>query len=407
MLLSEVIGQEKLKQQLIDMVQHQRLSHAMLFVGPEGAGALPLAIAFAQYIVSLPKEGDNAVDMFTTDMFATTDASPTSKESNAIIGPDEIANLPAYQRAKQLMHPDLHFSFPSITEKSGSKNLSSNFIEAWREFVNGYPYGNVFDWLQFIKAENKQGNISADECNEIIRKLNFKSFESNYKVLVMWMPEYLGKEGNKLLKLIEEPPANTIFILVAGSEENILPTILSRCQMVRVPRLTNEVIEQALINRGKLDPDKAKQVALMADGNYREALHLIQHADADFLNQIRDWLNAILKNGPIAQTKWVDEMSKLGREPQKQFLKYFNHLLEQSIRLKILGENLPLDHDLKDFALRINKIAGITQMEAMIDELDRAVYYIERNANPKMLFMAMGIKFYHIIQNKTVILTEG
>ncbi len=387
MLLREVIGQEKLQQQLVEMVQHQRLSHAMLMIGPEGSGALPLAIAFAQYIVSIPRETEAVEDLFGA--------------------PSEIEQLASYQRASTLMHPDLHFSFPSITEKPGQKNLSSNHIEAWREFINGYPYGNVFDWLQFIKADNKQGNISADECNEIIKKLSFKSFESNYKVLVMWMPEYLGKEGNKLLKLIEEPPANTIFILVAGSEENILPTILSRCQLIRVPRLSSASIEKALIERAKIAPEKAAQVALMADGNYREALHLLQHSDADFLAQIREWLNAILKNGPVAQAKWVEETSKMGREPQKQFLKYFNHLLEQSIRLKVLGKDLHLDPDLKDFALRINKIAGVGQLEAMIQELDKAVYYIERNANPKILFMALGIKFYHIIQNKTLILTEG
>ncbi len=401
MLLSDVIGQEKLKQQLVDMVQHQRLSHAMLFVGPEGSGALPLAIAFAQYIVSMPASTDPVPDLF-GDFNAresTVAATPAT-----VLSPSEIASLPSYHRASQLMHPDLHFSFPAITEKPGQKNISANFIEEWREFINGYPYGNVFDWLQFIKAENKQGNISADECSEIIKKLSFKSFESTYKVLVMWMPEYLGKEGNKLLKLIEEPPDNTIFILVAGSEENILPTIQSRCQMIRVPRLSKMEIENTLIEKGKIEPTKAAQVASMSDGNYREALHLLQHSDADFLSQIREWLNAILKNGPVAQMKWVDDMSKMGREPQKQFLKYFNHLLEQSIRLKILGADLPLDPDLKDFALRINKIAGVGQMEAMIEELDKAVYYIERNANAKMLFMAMGIKFYHIIQNKSLIL---
>ncbi len=400
MLLKEVIGQESLKKHLIDMVQHQRLSHALLFLGPEGSGALPLAIAFAQYIVSIPASSDEVPDLFGTP-------SAETKKTETVLSPDDLENSPAYIRASQLMHPDLHFSFPTITEKPGQKNISAHFIEAWREFINGYPYGNIFDWLQFIKAENKQGNISADECAEIIKKLSFKSFESNYKVLVMWMPEYLGKEGNKLLKLIEEPPDNTIFILVASSEENILPTVLSRCQLVRVPRLQKLEIETALINRAKIDPDKAAQVALLADGNYREALHLLQHSDADFLGQIREWLNAILKNGPVAQMKWVDDMSKMGREPQKQFLKYFNHLLEHSIRLKILGNDLALDPDLKDFALRINKIAGVTQMEAMIEELDKAVYYIERNANPKMLFMAMGIKFYHIIQNKTLILTEA
>mgnify|MGYP000203256532 CR=1 FL=1 len=399
MLLREVIGQEKLQQQLVDMVQHQRLSHAMLMMGPEGSGVLPLAIAFAQYIVSIPRASEAVVDMF---------ADPLSNTSDVKIpGPDEIEQLASYQRAAALMHPDLHFSFPSISEKPGQKNVSSNHIESWREFINGYPYGNVFDWLQFIKADNKQGNISADECNEIIKKLSFKSFESAYKVLVLWMPEYLGKEGNKLLKLIEEPPDNTIFILVAASEENILPTILSRCQFVKVPRLSTDEIESALMGRAKLAPEKAKQVAILAEGNYREALHLIQHSDQDYISMIKDWLNAILKMGPLAQLKWVEEMSKLGREQQKQFLKYFNHLLEHSIRLKTMGSDLPLDSDLKDFALRINKIAGVSQMESIVNELDKSIYHIERNANPKMLFMALSIKLYHIIQNKTLILTEA
>ena len=398
MLFSEVIGQEPLKKQLVHLVEQKRLSHALLFVGPEGAGALPLAIAFAQYIASIPASQEDTAN----DLFGNT---PSPK--NIFYTPDQIENLPAYQRASKLMHPDLHFSFPSISEKPGQKNLSTNFIEAWREFILQYPYGNVFDWLQFIKAENKQGNISADECAEIIKKLSFKSFESAYKVLVMWMPEYLGKEGNKLLKLIEEPPDNTILILVAASEENILPTILSRCQLIKVPRLTNQEIEAALISKGHLEKEKAATIASMSDGNYREALHLLQQSDTDYLRQIREWLNAILKNGPVAQVKWVDETSKMGREPQKQFLKYFNHLLEQSIRLKVLGTHLPLDPDLKDFALRINKIASVGQMEAIIQEIDKATYYIERNANSKILFMALGIKLYHIIQNKSLILTNA
>ena len=398
MLLSEVIGQEKLKKQLVDMVQQQRLPHALLLVGPEGSGALPLAVAFAQYIVSIPSQAAATADLF---------GAPAEPLPQPFYTPEQIADLPAYHRASQLMHPDLHFSFPTIIEKPGQKNISANFIEQWREFINGYPYGNAFDWLQFIKAENKQGNISADECNEIIKKLSFKSFESAYKVLVLWMPEYLGKEGNKLLKLIEEPPDNTIFILVAASEENILPTILSRCQFVKVPRLTTQEIESALMGRAKLAPEKAKQVAILSEGNYREALHLIQHSDQDYISMIKDWLNAILKMGPVAQLKWVEEMSKLGREQQKQFLKYFNHLLEHSIRLKTMGSELPLDSDLKDFALRINKIAGVSQMESIVNELDKSIYHIERNANPKMLFMALSIKLYHIIQNKTLILTEA
>jgi DNA polymerase-3 subunit delta' len=397
MLFRDIIGQEDVKKHLAEMVEQNRLSHALLFLGKEGCGALPLALAFAEYVVSLPQPAPVVEDLFG----GMTALAPAP----AFIHPDDIASQPAFERAKQLIHPDLHFSFPVIPRKSGDKPVSADYISEWREFVQLYPYGNVYDWLQFIGAENKQGNITAEECNDIIRKLSLKSFESEYKILLLWMPEYLGKEGNKLLKLIEEPPANTLFILVAESGEQILPTILSRCQLVRIPMPENSEVEQALITRAKAAPETARQIAAISEGNYREALQLLQHADEDWQSLLREWLNATVKGGPIAQVKFTEEVSKLGREKQKQFLRYFNHLLEQSIRIKILGaDNINLGDSEKDFAQRLNKIASVSQQQAIIEELDRAAYYVERNANAKMLFQALTIKLYHIIQNKTLIL---
>ena len=219
----------------------------------------------------------------------------------------------------------------------------------------------------------------------------------------MWMPEYLGKEGNKLLKLIEEPPPNTLFILVAENESLILQTILSRTQLVKIPSLDTKDIEEALIERAKIAADKARQVASISEGNYREALQLLQHAEQDWQGLLRDWLNTILKTGPTAQVKWIDEVSKLGRERQKQFLRYFNHLLEQAVRLRVMDEqSLNIPDNEKDFALRLNKIADISQQQAIIEQLDKAAYYIERNAHAKMLFHALTIKLYHIIANKTL-----
>lgn len=399
MLFKDVIGQQPIKQHLAEMVEQNRLSHALLFLGKEGSGALPLAMAFAQYIVSLPQPAPIVEDLFG----GMTALEPTP----AYIHPDDIASQNAFQRAGQLIHPDLHFSYPVIPKKPGDKPTSTDYIAEWREFIKSYPYGNVYDWLQFIGAENKQGNITADECNDIIRQLNLKSFESEYKVLLLWMPEYLGKEGNKLLKLIEEPPPNTLFILVAENDEQILPTILSRCQLIKIPQLENREVEQALIERTNTLPDTARQVAGICEGNYREALKLLQHADEDWQSLLREWLNATLKGGPIAQVKFVEEASKLGREKQKQFLRYFNHLLEQSIRIKVLGaEQVMLGDNEKDFAQRLNKIASVSQQQAIIEELDRAAYYVERNANAKMLFQALTIKLYHIIQNKTLILVN-
>jgi len=404
MQFSKIINQQEVKQQLVELVQHNRLSHALLFLSKEGSGALSLAFALAQYITcERVSSRQSAAGSQQSGLFG---AEPTTSNIKPQTLTDSCGICPSCLKAIQLVHPDIHFSYPVVTKKAGSPPLSVDYITEWREFIKLYPYGNVYDWLQFIGAENKQGNITANECNDIIRKLSLKSFESEYKVLIMWMPEYLGTEGNKLLKLIEEPPPNTLFILVAENESLLLPTIVSRCQMIKIPALETSDIEKALIERSNTDPAKARQVAATAEGNYREALLLLQHAEEDWQSLLRDWLNSIIKTGPIAQTKWVEEISRLGREKQKQFLRYFNHLLEQSIRSKAMGNNTWLPDNEKDFADRLNRLADISQQQAIIEELDRATYYIERNANAKILFHALTIKLYHIIQDKIVFLTD-
>ena len=185
-------------------------------------------------------------------------------------------------KAQQLIHPDIHFSYPTVTKKAGEKPVATDFINEWRGFIKQNPYGNLFDWIEQIKEkENSQGKITAEECNDIIRKLSLKSFESEYKILIMWMPEYLGAEGNKLLKLIEEPPPNTLFILVTENESLILPTIVSRCQLIKIPALEIKDIEETLVQKNNTDPEKARQIAAISDGNYRDALLLIQNAEDD------------------------------------------------------------------------------------------------------------------------------
>ncbi len=412
MQFSQVIGQSPVKQQLAELLQHNRLSHALLFLGKEGSGALPLALAFAQYVVcekANPKKSVAApgLSLFGEDPGMDETSSISLTSDNRHLTTDSCGVCPACLKANQLVHPDIHFSYPTVTKKPGEKPIATDFITEWREFIKLNPYGNLFDWIEMIKEkENSQGKITARECDEIIKKLSLKSFESEYKILVMWMPEELDKEGNKLLKIIEEPPPNTLFILVAENEELVLPTILSRCQLVKVPALDNSDIEEALISRNKTEPAIARQVAGVSEGNYREALQLVQHAEEDWLVLLREWLNAILKGGPVAQTKWVEEVSRLGREKQKQFLRYFNHQLELAIHYRIRGEALNIGEKEKDFAVRLNKFAGIEQQEAIIEELDRASYYIERNAHGKMLFHALTIKVYHIIQDKVVFLIE-
>lgn len=386
------------------MVQHNRLSHALLFLSKEGSGGLPLALAFAQHVVCEKVNGKQVVN---------TGASLFG-EPEPVAGPatlqDACGVCASCVKAAKMVHPDIHFSYPVIAKKSGDKPISTDFITEWREFVGQHPYGNVFDWLQFIGAENKQGNISAEECNDITRKISLKSFESEYKVLIIWMPEYLTKNGNKLLKLIEEPPPQTLFLLVAENDALVLQTILSRTQLVKIPTLTNLEIEAALEMRAGVPVEKAQQIAALSEGNYREALQLLQHVEDDWLLTVREWLNLIAKKNLPGQVKWIDDMSKQGREKQKQFLKYFTHLLEQAVRLGAMPEEMAEKRSIveaeKDFALRLNKLSNIYQQEAIINELDKASYYIERNANGKMLFHSLSIKLYHIISNNSLILVS-
>jgi DNA polymerase III subunit delta' len=403
MLFKDIIGQREVKQQLVEMVQHNRLSHALLFLGKEGSGTLPLALAFAQYVSLLPnKNQSQGESLFGEPIEVKLPSNP--EEADAW-----MQKQPSFFKAEQLVHPDIHFSYPVVTKKAGTPPISIDYASEWREFVSQFPFGNIYDWLQFIGAENKQGNITAQECNDIIRKLNLKSFESGYKILVMWMPEYLGKEGNKLLKMIEEPPPDTLFILVAENEGEILSTILSRCQLVKIPALETSDIEQHLVFKKACTSEQAKQIANASDGNYREALSLIQHADEDFHGLLREWLNASLKNQTIIQVKFIEEIARMGREKQKQFLKHFTHLIEQAVRLQIADQVLKervqnsMSHGEHDFVSRLNKFMTLEQKEAIAEELDKATYYIERNANAKILFHALTIKIFHIVKNNVVI----
>jgi DNA polymerase-3 subunit delta' len=411
MQFSKVIGQKETKEQLMHMVQHNRLSHALLFLGREGTGALSLARAMAQYVVCEKVNGKQVKNALAETVAPSLFGDPEpavpgyTVDNRGELKNDSCGECPSCMKAAKMVHPDIHFSYPVIPKKSGDKPVSTDYMTEWREFLEKHPYGNSYSWLQFIDAENKQGNITATECNDITRKMSLKSFEAGYKILIMWMPELLGKEGNKLLKLIEEPPPDTLFLFVAENEAAILPTILSRTQLIRIPPLTRLDIEAALELQEGLSVKKAEQIAAISNGNYNEALEHLAHADDDWEVFLRDWLNSIIKTGPVAQVKWIDEISKIGREKQKQFLVYFIHLMETAIQLRLIS--MPEgESSLNDFALRFNKFCSLEQQEAIVNELDQAIYYVERNANAKMLFHALTIKLYHIISNKSVILMQ-
>jgi DNA polymerase-3 subunit delta' len=411
MQFNQIIAQEPTKNKLIDLVQKNRLSHALLFLGKEGSGALPLAIAFAQYIlcerVNPNSKADTAISLFGNEGTGT-----------LINSEDSCGKCASCTKVNRLIHPDLHFSYPALKRDSKhDRVLSTDYIAEWREFIDQTPYNNVVDWINFLKENsrskietpaNKQGNITVFECDDISHKLSLKSFESSYKILIIWMPEFLGNSGNKLLKLIEEPPDNTIFIFVAEDESAILPTILSRTQLIKIPCLSKPDIEKDLIAKYQLSSEKASQIAVVSEGNYRDALYLLQDTGEDLQLQVRGWLNVIVKNDINTQIKWIEEISKTGRERQKQFLKYFIHLIEQTIRVQYLDEDSldSIPENERDFALRLNKMCSLEAQEAITNELGKAIYYIERNAHARMLFHSLTIRFLHIIKDNSLLLVE-
>lgn len=376
MFFADIIGQEATRTQILHAVENNRLSHAMIMLAPEGAGGLPMGLAFAQYLVCEDRQENDA-----------------------------CGKCQACVKAARYIHPDIHFSYPVIPRKSGDKPVSTDYAAEWRDFIAQQPYGNAYDWLQFIGAENKQGNITAHECQDIIRKLNLKSFESKYKILLMWMPEYLGNEGNRLLKLIEEPPVNTVFILVAENQEQILATILSRTQLIKVHPLGKDEIVKALVQRNGVPETRARQIATIASGNYREAMHLLNHSDNDYHELLRNWLNAIFMQNRAGLQEWVDNMSsaKMGRENQKQFIRYFINVLEHSLRVQYMDPSqLAFSPEEIDFAEKLKKLANLGQMGKIMDELDNAYYHIERNANGKILFHALSIRLQYIFKGRSL-----
>jgi len=377
MLLSNVVGQQPVKEGILKMWESGHLPHALLLAGAEGTGGLPMALALAQYIFCENK-------------------TPT----------DACGVCASCHRAARLEHADLHISFPSIPPKPGTKAMSRYYMQDFREFVVQTPYGTTYDWLQFINAENKQGNITAEECREIIDTLYLKSYEGGKKIHIIWRPEYLGKEGNILLKLIEEPPADTILILVAENTEDILPTILSRTQLLRLSPLSAADIAQALSERLATDPRRAAQVAHMANGSYTEALRLVRHTENDLFPGVKQMFNVIFTNNGPGIAKFAEEWSKAGREQQKNFLHYVIQLLEQAIRTRYMqGVEPALPPEEADFVQRLAKMnLSFDAIGRMVKNITDTIFYIERNAHSKTQLHALSIRLAYIIQNKELTL---
>ncbi|MBC8046251.1 MAG: hypothetical protein H7Y00_05605, partial [Fimbriimonadaceae bacterium] len=307
MQFKNIIAQEHIKAQLIKTVQENRVSHAQLFLGPEGCGNLAMALAYAQYINCENK----------------TEADSCRICSSCI-------------KSEKFIHPDIHFTFPFIN--ADKKEKCADWLPEWRIFMTNSIYGNYNDWIQQIEAENKQGNINAKECTDILHRLSFKTFESPYKILILWLPEFLEKEGNRLLKIVEEPPENTVFLFVAHDADKIINTILSRLQLVKFPRLNDYAIALQIEKQFNLTSQQSKQIAAMSDGSYRDAMNLLDFTDPENESEntiiLRSWMEHIYRRNVKELFTWNDEFAKWGRENQKNFFYYCIHFYREIILLQ-------------------------------------------------------------------------
>jgi len=382
MLFKDIIGLENIKTHLTKTVEQGRIPHAQLFVGAQGTGALATAIAYAQYILCQNTNAEN-------------------------IGSNEACNL----KCNKLSHPDLHFTFPVATTDRVKKNPVSNlFLKEWREFVTQTPYGNSFDWMQFLGVEKKQGLIGKDEALEITKKLRLKSFEGGYKILIIWMAEKMNiAAANKLLKLIEEPPNKTVLLLIAEDEEQIIKTILSRCQVLYFPKVSEENITKILIERENIEQKLAIKIAHQANGNWNKALHLVKHDSKDniFETWFIIWIRAAFRargNASVIEEliNWSNEIAKTGRETQKQFLQYCLHFFRQALLLNYKADQLVYletetpKFDLKKFAPFIHS----KNIIAINKTLNEAIYHIERNGNAKIILLDISIKLTRLLHTK-------
>ncbi|PKP10933.1 MAG: DNA polymerase III subunit delta [Bacteroidetes bacterium HGW-Bacteroidetes-4] len=367
MLFADIIGQQVTINHLRHTVKENRISHAQLLLGGEGYGALPLALAFAQYLMCQNR--------------SETDACGTCA---------------ACRKVAKYQHPDLHFVFPVIPDKTNDIPVSDKYIAPWRQFILKEPYGTYTEWMAALNAEKTQGLIRAEEGREIIRKLSMKSFEAEYKIMIIWYPEKMNAEaGNKLLKLIEEPPEKTLFFLVAENSEFILNTILSRTQLIKIGRISEDALFVALKNRFQLNDEKARQIARISDGNYVQAKEYI-NSSVDTQQNYDNFIQMMRLSyaGKIPEMiAWVDEVAKLGRERQKAFLAYSLRMVRENLVLNQKQKQMArLSADETSFAERFSTYIHPANCGLLQQELDKAFMHIARYANAKVVFLDLCFK---------------
>ena len=373
MFFKEIAGQIRIKETLIRMVESDRVPNAILFYGPKGTGKLGLALAFSSYLLCNDRK---------------------QQESCGICA--------SCKRTFKLEHPDVHFAFPVIKAENKKREDSSSgdFLKEWRSFVLNNHYSDGPKWLAHIQAENKQGDINVKECNDIIKKLSLVAFAGKQKVQIIWLSEYLGKNGNRLLKLLEEPPDNTTIVLISDHKEQHLNTILSRCQMLQVPPVGDEDIANYLTGHHLLSEDKASQTALNANGNMLTALEKL-HSDDEFTSfeLFRKWMRICYKVDSSELLKWSDEYARLPKDGQKHLLSYSLDFFQSVGRLSYLNDQfIRLSEQELKMAKKLVAFVGMDQITELSGLLSEWIYMLERNINAKILMSEATFKVYEIFK---------
>lgn len=365
MMFADIHGLQRTKKQLIHSVQNNHVAHAQLFSGIEGSAVLPMALAYATYL-NCESPGEN----------------------------DACGTCPACSKNSKYVHPDAHFVFPVSSTKEVTKDPSSKlFLKPWREFLQTNPYGNLADWAKIYGGENKQASISKQESRNIIESLSLKSFEGKFKIMLIWLPELMHPyAANGILKILEEPSEGTVFILVTNQADRLLTTIRSRTQLVQIPSFSDQELVEILQNDYQVDTTKAAQLANMADGSLREAKLLKDEVEDDTHEMFRGWMRLCFNNNFAALADLSENYSSLNKVAQKSMLVYGLNILRESIIAGFAnGELLRVIGEERIFATKFNKIVTVDKVTEITNVINDAHYHLERNANPKILFMNLSI----------------
>jgi len=373
MQFKDIIGHKDNIKHFVKSVNENRVSHALLFTGPRGVGKLNLVLAFAQYISCINKKDNDSCGVCSSCI-----------------------------KYNKLIHPDLHFVYPVVKGKGYTNPVSDNFLNQWREIVTTDRYFDLNDWYSFLGVDNSQGLIYSHESNEIIRKLSLKTYESEYKIMIIWLPEKMHHvTANKLLKMIEEPPEKTFFFMVSEEPENIINTIISRTQNFKISPIENKCLADALNKDYQLNNDELNNIIKLSAGSYKNAKILIENSDENKFN-----FDNFVKLMRICYTKdvlllieWSDEMAKIGREKQKAFLNYAIRLVRENFILNLQStEMVYLNGEEMKFADKFSPFINENNVWMIAEELSKAFSDIERNGNSKIIFLDLALKTIKLLR---------